>query len=177
MMLKVFEFIYNNPKEFSLFLSIALAIVYTVVRIFKGVLSLFFKSKKRKEQAKLRDLQADIVIDKLGGIDGFTEYLASKVIEKIQPNMQEIKHELDKLTAMDKCPVELKAYIETVLKASPNLLLQYEELKCKYKANNLPKVVQQRQEIKERVQEKIEEQVTSKPKEKQENKQEDITYA
>ena len=50
MMLKVFEFIYNNPKEFSLFLSIALAVVYTTIRIFKGVFSLFFKSKNGKNK-------------------------------------------------------------------------------------------------------------------------------
>ena len=180
MMLKIFEFIYNNPKEFGLFLSISLAVVYTVIRIFKGIFSLFFKSKKRNEQAKQRELQADIVIDKLGGVDGFTEYLASKITEKIQPNIQEIEQELDKLIEQDKCPVELKAYIETVLKASPNLLLNYEELKLKYKANSLPKVVQKAKDVKDNTQEKTKEQTreqTPVKVEKQENKQEDITYA
>ena len=175
-MLKIFEFIYNNPKEFILTLMIISAVVYMVIRILKGFFSLFIKSKKRKEQAKQRELQADIVIDKLGGIDGFTEYLASKIIERIQPNMQDIKQELDKLTVMDKCPVELKAYIETVLKTNPNLLLQYEELKLKYKVNTLPKVVKKTKDVKENTQEKIKEQTTVKV-EKQETKQEDITYA
>ena len=180
MMLKIFEFIYNNPKEFGLFLSISLAVVYTVIRIFKGIVSLFFKSKKRKEQAKQRELQADIVIDKLGGVDGFTEHIANQVIEKIQPNIQELKLEIDKLAKQDKCPVELKSYIETVLKTNPNLLLQYEELKLKYKANSLPKVVQKTKDVKENTQEKTQEQTkeqTPVKVEKQETKQEDITYA
>lgn len=174
-MLKVFDFIYTNPKESILTLIIVSAVVYTALRILKGFFSLFIKGRKRREQAKQRELQADIVIERLGGIDNFTGHIASKMIEKIQPNMQELKQEIDRLGKQDKCPVELKAYIETVLKSNPNLLLQYEELKCKYKSNSLPKVVQQRQEIKERVEEKIEEQVTFKSK-KEEAKQEDITY-
>ena len=174
-MLKVFEFIYTNPKESILTLILVSAVVYTALRILKGFFSLFIKGKKRNEQAKHRELQADIVIEKLGGINAFTEQIASKVIDKMQPNIQELKQEIDKVEKQDKCPVELKAYIETVLKTNPNLLLQYEELKCKYKANSLPKVLQQRQEIKERTQETIKEQAISIPK-KQEDKQEDITY-
>ena len=56
------------------------------------------------------------------------------------------------------------------------MLLQYEDLKCKYKVNSMPKVVQKAKDVEENTQEKTKEQTPVKA-EKQENKQEDITYA
>ena len=84
-MLKVFDFIYTNPKDFILTLIIVSAVVYTALRILKGFFSLFIKGKKRKEQAKQRELQADKVIEKLGGIDAFTEHISRNVVEKMNP--------------------------------------------------------------------------------------------
>ncbi len=88
---------------------------------------------------------ANAVIEKLGGVEGFMDNVAKLVCSKLEPGLKEIKEMLKQVANNDKCPTELKAYIETILKYSgdKNLIAMYENLKNQFlttaqeKVNNL----------------------------------------
>lgn len=130
-MSKVFEYITTHPLQALLVLLIGVSLSYTVIRLLKGFFGLFTRKRKARKEEEREQRQAELVLEKLGGIEAFSEIVALKVTSKQKIHIDKIKQELQTLQAMDKCPMELKAYIETVLKANPTLLLQYEEHKAK----------------------------------------------
>ena len=130
-MVEFFQLIAAKPLEFLAGLGISSATIYSVIRIIKLIISLIAKKKNiAKEELKFEKL-ANLVIEKLGGVETFIDNVATHVIDKVTPYINEIKELLTKLANSEKCPVELKAYIETVLNAAGNqeLLLAYQELK------------------------------------------------
>lgn len=130
-MVEFFQLIAAKPLEFLAGLGISSATIYSVIRIIKLIISLIAKKKNiAKEELKFKKL-ANLVIEKLGGVETFIDNVATHVIDKVTPYINEIKELLTKLANSEKCPVELKAYIETVLNAAGNkeLLLAYQELK------------------------------------------------
>ncbi len=130
-MVELFQLIASKPLEFLAGLGISSATIYSIVSFIKFIVSLIAKKKNiAKEELKFEKL-ADLVISKLGGVETFIDNVAVKVIDKVTPAINEIKELLIKIANSEKCPVELKAYIETVLNAGGNqeLLLAYHELK------------------------------------------------
>lgn len=130
-MSKVFEYIVANPLQSIFVLVIGVSIAYTTIRILKGFFGLFTRKRKARKEKERQERQAELVLEKLGGVEAFRERVALKVTSKQKVQIDKIKQEIQVLQAMDKCPLELRAYIETVLKANPTLLLQYEEQKAK----------------------------------------------
>lgn len=130
-MVELFQLIASKPLEFLAGLGISSATIYSIVSFIKFIVSLIAKKKNiAKEELKFEKL-ANLVISKLGGVETFIDNVAVKVIDKVTPAINEIKELLIKVANSEKCPVELKAYIETVLNAGGNqeLLLAYQELK------------------------------------------------
>ena len=174
-MSKVFEYILIHPIQSVFVLVIGVAITYTVVRLLKGFFGLFTRKRKARKEKVRQEKQAEIVLEKLGGIEAFSELVAEKVIMKQKANIDAIQQDLQVLQVADRCPIELKAYIETVLKANPILLLQYEELKVKYKGNSVRKDIPKAKGKQEHTQEKREEETTIQAEIKEEQKEE-ISY-
>lgn len=130
-MVELFQLIASKPLEFLAGLGLSSATIYSIVSFIKFIVSLIAKKKNiAKEELKFEKL-ANLVISKLGGVETFIDNVAGKVIDKFTPAINEIKELLTKVANSEKCPVELKAYIETVLNAAGNkeLLLAYQELK------------------------------------------------
>ncbi len=174
-MSKVFEYILIHPIQSVFVLVIGVAITYTVVRLLKGFFGLFTRKRKARKELARQEKQAEIVLEKLGGVEQFSKLVAEKVTSKQKVDIDKLKQDIQILQAMDKCPIELRAYIETVLKANPTLLLQYEELKVKYKGNSVRKDIPKAKGKQEHTQEKREEESIVQAKIKEEQKEE-ISY-
>ncbi len=174
-MSKVFEYLLMQPIQSVFVLVIGVSITYTIIRILKGIFGLFTRKRKIRKELEKQERQAELVVDKLGGVEAFSELVADKVIMKQKVNIDTIKQDLQVLQVPDKCPIELKAYIETVLKTSPQLRLQYEELKVKYKGKSVSKDIPKAKDMQEHTQEKREEQITVQEEIKEEQKEE-ISY-
>lgn len=174
-MSKVFEYILIHPIQSVFVLVMGVSITYTVVRLLKGFFGLFTRKRKARKELARQEKQAEIVLEKLGGVGEFSEVVAEKVTSKQKVDIDKLKQDIQILQAMDKCPIELRAYIETVLKANPTLLLQYEELKVKYKGNSVPKDIPKAKGKQEHTQEKREEETTIQAEIKEEQKEE-ISY-
>lgn len=130
-MVELFQLIASKPLEFLAGLGISSATIYSIVAFIKFIVGRIAKKRNiAKEDLKFEKL-ANLVISKLGGVETFIDNVAGKVIDKVTPAFNEIKELLTKVANSEKCPVELKAYIETVLNAAGNkeLLLAYQELK------------------------------------------------
>lgn len=130
-MVELFQLIASKPLEFLAGLGLSSATIYSIVSFIKFIVSLIAKKKNiAKEELKFEKL-ANLVIAKLGGAENFMDNVAIRVIDKVTPAINEIKELLRELSNAEKCPVELKAYIDTVLNAAGNkeLLLAYQELK------------------------------------------------
>lgn len=140
-MVELFQLIATKPLEFLAGLGVSSATIYSVLKIIKFLMSLMLK-KKNIEQENLRfDKIANVVVEKFGGVENFIDKTASQLITKLAPIFEDMKGKLKEIYSKENCPVELKAYIETVLKYSGNneLLLTYEELK-KQLINNIDKI-------------------------------------
>ncbi len=130
-MVELFQLIASKPLEFLAGLGLSSVTIYSIVSFIKFIIGRIAKKKNiAKEELKFEKL-ANLVIAKLGGVETFIDNVAVKVIDKFTPAINEIKELLTKVENSEKCPVELKAYIETVLNAAGNkeLLLAYQELK------------------------------------------------
>lgn len=132
-MVELFELIAAKPLEFLAGLGISSATIYSIVRAIKGFIALITqKSRKAKELLQNNNI-ADAVVTKLGGVDAFVDKIADVVINKLTSSatMQEFKKILEKILTMGNCPIELKAYIQTVLTRSGDeqLKLLYEQIK------------------------------------------------
>lgn len=133
-MTELFELIASKPLEFLAGLGISATSIYTVISLLKGLFSLITKkSKKAKELLNQQNI-ANAVIEKLGGVEGFMDNVAKLVCSKLEPGLKEIKEMVKQVANNDKCPTELKAYIETILKYSgdKNLIAMYENLKNQF---------------------------------------------
>lgn len=133
-MTELFELIASKPLEFLAGLGVSATSIYTIISLLKGLFSLITKkSKKAKELLNQQNI-ANAVIEKLGGVEGFMDNVAKLVCSKLEPGIKEIKETLKQIANNDKCPTELKAYIETILKYSgdQNLITMYESLKNQF---------------------------------------------
>ena len=172
-MSKVFEYILIHPLQSVFVLVIGVSITYTVVRLLKGFFGLFTRKRKTRKEKVRQERQAEIVLEKLGGIEEFSEVVAEKVTSKQKVDIDKLKQDIQILQAMDKCPIELKAYIETVLQTSPHLLLQYEEHKAKLVGKqNIQTKIQSKEELEQ--QEEVRN--VAVVLEKKEEQKEEISY-
>ena len=172
-MSKVFEYILIHPIQSVFVLVMGVSITYTVVRLLKGFFGLFTRKRKTRKEKVRQERQAEIVLEKLGGIEEFSEVVAEKVTSKQKVDIDKLKQDIQILQAMDKCPIELRAYIETVLKANPTLLLQYEEHKAKLVSKqNIQTKIQSKEELEQ--QEEVRN--VAVVLEKKEEQKEEISY-
>ncbi len=172
-MSKVFEYILIHPIQSIFVLVMGVAITYTVVRLLKGFFGLFTRKRKARKEKVRQERQAEIVLEKLGGVEAFSELVAEKVIMKQKQHIDQLKQDVQTLQTMDKCPIELRAYIETVLKANPILLLQYEEHKAKLVGKqNIQTKIQSKEELEQ--QEEVRN--VAVVLEKKEEQKEEISY-
>ncbi len=172
-MSKVFEYILIHPIQSVFVLVMGVSITYTVVRLLKGFFGLFTRKRKTRKEKVRQERQAEIVLEKLGGIEEFSEVVAEKVTSKQKVDIDKLKQDIQILQAMDKCPIELRAYIETVLKANPTLLLQYEEHKAKLVGKqNIQTKIQSKEELEQ--QEEVRN--VAVVLEKKEEQKEEISY-
>ena len=133
-MTELFELIASKPLEFLAGLGISATSIYTVISLLKGLFSLITKKSKKAKELLNQQSIANAVIEKLGGVEGFMDNVAKLVCSKLEPGLKEIKEMLKQVANNDKCPTELKAYIETILKYSgdKNLIAMYENLKNQF---------------------------------------------
>lgn len=133
-MTELFELIASKPLEFLAGLGISATSIYTVISLLKGFFSLITKKFKKAKELLNQQNIANAVIEKLGGVEGFMDNVAKLVCSKLEPGLKEIKEMVKQVANNDKCPTELKAYIETILKYSgdKNLIAMYENLKNQF---------------------------------------------
>lgn len=186
-MVEFFKLIASKPLEFIAGLGVSSATIYSMVMIIKFVLSLITKKKNfQKENLKFNKL-ADLVINKFGGVEEFINKISVQVISNLAPTFNEFNKKFNEILLKETCPLELKAYIETVLKANGNkeLLLTYEDLKRKLSSELMQtkkEFIQNIKQIEQEIKSEIEQvrtdleikEITSKSKEIKETK--DITY-
>ena len=133
-MTELFELIASKPLEFLAGLGISATSIYTVISLLKGFFSLITKKSKKAKDLLNQQNIANAVIEKLGGVEDFMDNVAKLVCSKLEPGLKEIKEMVKQVANNDKCPTELKAYIETILKYSgdKNLIAMYENLKNQF---------------------------------------------
>lgn len=133
-MVEIFETIMQYPLQFLAGLGLSGGTIYGVFAFSKWFISLFTKKSQKAKELLNRQAIADTVIKTVGGIDDFVDKIANKVIEKITTNqtVNDFKVLLQQIANKNDCPVELKAYIETVLSqsGSEQLSLLYEQTKA-----------------------------------------------
>lgn len=139
-MLEIFEQIIANPGEFFAAIGISSASFFCVVKALSYILELLTKSSKLKKEHKQHLAQASLMLQMFGeneGISKKTEENVKKAIaeSKTIKSLENIVKELRELSLLlaqaDSCPIELKAYIDTVLSqdGAEDLLLEYEKTK------------------------------------------------
>lgn len=133
-MVEIFETIMQYPLQFLAGLGISGGTIYGVVSFIRWIVSCATKKSQKAREVLNRQAIADMVINAFGGVEKFTDSVASKVIEKITscPTINDLKVLLQQVSERDTCPIELKAYIETVLSqsGSEQLSLLYEQTKA-----------------------------------------------
>lgn len=133
-MVELFELIMQYPAQFLAGLGLSSGAIYLVFNGIKGVVKLVTKKSTKLKQVANNNAIADAVIDKLGDMDAFVDKVADTVINKLSnaQAINEIKAVLSKIANKSDCPLELKAYIDTVLSqsGSEQLQLLYEQTKA-----------------------------------------------
>jgi hypothetical protein len=133
-MVEIFQTILQYPLQFLAGLGISGGAIYGAFSFSKWLISLFTKKSQKAKEILNRQAIADTIINAVGGIDNFIDKIAEKVIEKFTTNktIDEFKQVLQKISSKNDCPIELKAYIETVLSqsGSEQLSLLYEQTKA-----------------------------------------------
>ena len=119
-MVEIFQTILQYPLQFLAGLGISGGAIYGAFSFSKWLISLFTKKSQKAKEILNRQAIADTIINAVGGIDNFIDKIAEKVIEKFTTNktIDEFKQVLQKISSKNDCPIELKAYIETVLSQS-----------------------------------------------------------
>lgn len=132
-MVEIFETIMQYPLQFLAGLGISSGTIYGVFSFIKWIVSCITKKSKKAKEILNQQAIADTIIKTIGGVDNFMDSIASKVVEKIttNPTINNFKVLLKEIANKDTCPIELKAYIETVLSqsGSEQLSLLYEQTK------------------------------------------------
>lgn len=132
-MVEIFETIMQYPLQFLAGLGISSGTIYGVFSFIKWIVSCVTKKSKKAKEILNQQAIADTIIKTIGGVDNFMDSIASKVVEKIttNPTINNFKVLLKEIANKDTCPIELKAYIETVLSqsGSEQLSLLYEQAK------------------------------------------------
>lgn len=132
-MVELFELIAAKPLEFLAGLGISTTTIYTLVRALKGFIALITKKSTKAKELLQNNNIADAVITKLGGVETFVDTIANVVVNKItnSETIKQFKVILETISKSTNCPVELKAYIQTVLSqnGSEKLALLYEQTK------------------------------------------------
>lgn len=184
-MVELFKLIASNPVEFFAGLGISSATIYSIISILKLIFSFLTKKKQAIKQRLQNEDIANLVILKLGGLENFIDNIVKQVIDGINPYIEDLRLLLTQISNAEKCPVELKAYIQTILNANDNkeLLLTYQDLKNKLITTALESTEQiiynGKQKIEEEKQEQVEENVKTDENtelEKIEKKEEEISY-
>lgn len=145
-MSEIFEIILAKPLEVLAGLGISSATIFAFIKFIAWLISLFTKKKKLKAEKEQQDAIADAVVNKIGGIEELIQNIASKVISDMisHQTFNEFKNYLVELKDKAVCPVELKAYIATMLtqEGCEKLSLIYESLKNEYSQNNKSKQIE-----------------------------------
>ncbi len=128
-MTELFELIASKPLEFLAGLGISSTAIYSLYSLFRFLLGLITKKSKKKKEIIQQNKIADFVIKKLISSKEFFDALAIRVIEAFDKS--HFKKMLEEITKKENCPIELKAYIETILGQVGNedLFLLYEQTK------------------------------------------------
>lgn len=133
-MVEIFEAIMQYPLQFLAGLGISSGTIYGVCSFVKWIVSCINKKSKNAKEILNQQAIADTLIKAIGGVDNFMDSIANKVIEKITTNqtINDLKILLQQIANKDDCPIELKAYIETILSqsGSEQLGLLYEQTKA-----------------------------------------------
>lgn len=133
-MVELFELIMQYPAQFLAGLGLSSGAIYLIFSGIKGFIKLVTKKSTKLKQIANNNAIADAVVNKLGDMDAFIDKVAETVINKLSnaQAINEIKAVLTKIANKEDCPIELKAYIETVLSqsGSEKLQLLYEQTKA-----------------------------------------------
>lgn len=132
-MSELFELIMSYPMEFIAGLGVSSATIYSVIKIIKCIVSFMFKNRNKLKEISRQNEIACAVVNKLN-LDEIVKMLNkefSETIANLKTEIEELKKILTALAEKSDCPVELKAYIETVLRQDGNeqLALFYEQIK------------------------------------------------
>ncbi|MGN1222432.1 MAG: hypothetical protein ACI4TT_04285 [Christensenellales bacterium] len=132
-MVELFEIIMQYPAQFLAGLGLSSGAIYLIFSGIKGFVKLVTKKSTKLKQIANNNAIAETVVQKIGDMDAIIDKVAETVINKLT-NAQaiiEIKAVLTKIANRSDCPIELKAYIETVLSqsGSEQLQLLYEQTK------------------------------------------------
>lgn len=132
-MVELFELIASKPLEFLAGLGISTTTIYTLFRALKGLFSLITKKSQKAKEILTQENIANVVVSKIQCAEDFMDKLANLVVSKLTQSelIIALKKVLEDIEKMETCPVELKAYISTVLSnsGSEELLLLYKETK------------------------------------------------
>lgn len=133
-MIEIFEAIMQYPLQFLAGIGISSGTIYGVYSFVKWIVSCINKKSKKAKEILGQQAIVDTLIKAIGGVDNFIDSIANKVIEKVTTNqtINDLKTLLQQITNKDDCPIELKAYIETILSqsGSEQLGLLYEQTKA-----------------------------------------------
>lgn len=132
-MVEIFQTILANPWGFIMGLGCSGATAYVVYAVLKWIISKVFKKTLDKKQQAKDNTLADLILNKLIGSESFLDVIAKRVIDSFTESQtyQMLKDILKSIKSSANCPVEVKAYINTILSQSGNedLMLMYEQIK------------------------------------------------
>lgn len=132
-MTELIELILSKPLEFLAGLGISATTIFSIWKFLAWFISLFTKSRRLRKEKETQTAIAAAVINAFGGLDKFIDKMAERVIFSISKSefAQILRDQLEQIKESSNCPVELQAYIETVLTqdGSEDLKVIYEQIK------------------------------------------------
>lgn len=132
-MTELIELILSKPLEFFAGLGISATTIFSIWKFLAWFISLFTKSRRLRKEKETQTAIAAAVINAFGGLDKFIDKVAERVIFSISESefAQILRDQLEQIKESSNCPVEMQAYIETVLTqdGSEDLKVIYEQIK------------------------------------------------
>ena len=132
-MTELIELILAKPLEFLAGFGISATTIFSIWKLLAWIISLFTKGKRLRKEKETQTAIAAAVINAFGGLDKFINKVAERVIFSISESefARILKNQLEQIKESTNCPVELQAYIETVLTqdGSEDLKVIYEQIK------------------------------------------------
>ena len=132
-MTELIELFLSKPLEFLAGLGISATTIFSIWKFLAWFISLFTKSRRLRKEKETQTAIAAAVINAFGGLDKFIDKMAERVIFSISESefAQILRDQLEQIKESSNCPVELQAYIETVLTqdGSEDLKVIYEQIK------------------------------------------------